>query len=335
MSRNTTIDLMRFMGIMLIILAHVDPPNKLFQLRTFDVPMMVFVSGMSYYCSGKTSVKMKPYVISRFKRLVLPVWVFLLVFFPAIALFHTPGFQDILTAQTILLTFLLSGFSYVWILKIFLLMALLSPLLTQVANRVSNYAIAAYALLFLAVSLLLSMTGYDRLGPFLASIVRDIVIPAVSYGAVFIIGYKVLALSRRQIAVCLGTFVGVFIAYIIFNYLRHGGLDDIQDYKYPPTLYYIAYAVIMSLLIFSLLEYIKVEKINPLIAFISSNTIWIYLWHIPIVEAFRREHVEWSVLVKYILAVSIATLLAWIQTSIVKKVTGGNRKSLINIVFTG
>ncbi|MBK4119350.1 hypothetical protein JHE03_24015 [Pluralibacter gergoviae] len=114
MSRNTKMDLMRCMGIMLIILAHVDPPNTLFQLQTFDVPMMVFVSGMSYYCSGKTSIKIKPYVISRFKRLVLPVWFFLLVFFPTIALFHIPYFQYILTPQTILL----SGFSYVWILKI-------------------------------------------------------------------------------------------------------------------------------------------------------------------------------------------------------------------------
>lgn len=326
---------MRFTGILLIILAHVDPPNTLFQLRTFDVPMMVFVSGMSYYCSGKTSVRIKPYILSRFKRLVLPVWVFLLVFFPVIALFHVPGFQEILTPQTILLTFLLSGFSYVWIIKIFLLMALLSPLLTKVANRVSNYAIAFYALLFLAASLLLSMTPYDRLGPFLESIVRDIIIPAISYGAVFILGYKVLALNRGQILVCLGAFLSVFIAYIIVNYLRHGGLDDIQDYKYPPTLYYIAYAVIMSLLIFLLLEYLSIEKIHPLIAFISSNTIWIYLWHIPIVEAFRREHVEWNFAVKYILAVSIAALLARIQIGIVKKITGGNRKSLVAIVFTG
>ncbi len=44
MNRNVVVDLMRFLGIALIILAHVEPPNIIFQARTFDVPMMVFVS---------------------------------------------------------------------------------------------------------------------------------------------------------------------------------------------------------------------------------------------------------------------------------------------------
>lgn len=335
MRRNTTIDLMRFIGILLIMFAHVNPPNTLFQIRTFDVPMMVFVSGMSYYTSGKTSVKLKPYILSRFKRLVLPVWAFLVVFFVAIALFHVPGFQDILTAQTIFLTFLLSGFHYVWVIKIFLLMALLSPLLTRVANAVSSYSLPFFSILLLCVSLLLSLTGYASLPALPASVVKDIIIPAISYGAIFIIGYKVLALTRREISFCLFNFVIVFLAYVVYNYLRHGGLDDIQNYKYPPTLYYIAYATIMSLLIFSVLEYLHIEKIGAFVQFVSANTIWIYLWHIPVVEAFHREHVGINVLIKYLMAVGIAVLLTRIQVTIVGKITGGNRKSLINTVFTG
>lgn len=49
MQRNMTVDAMRCFGLLLIILAHVSPPDTLFQIRTFDVPMMVFISGMSYF----------------------------------------------------------------------------------------------------------------------------------------------------------------------------------------------------------------------------------------------------------------------------------------------
>lgn len=58
MQRNMTIDVMRVMGLLLIILAHVNPPGILFQFRTFDVPMMIFVSGVSFYLSKASSVVM-------------------------------------------------------------------------------------------------------------------------------------------------------------------------------------------------------------------------------------------------------------------------------------
>ncbi|SFK21637.1 hypothetical protein SAMN04488079_106193 [Methylophaga sulfidovorans] len=49
--RDHRIDLLRFIGLSMIIFAHVGPPSILFQLRNFDVPLMVLISGMSY-CSG-------------------------------------------------------------------------------------------------------------------------------------------------------------------------------------------------------------------------------------------------------------------------------------------
>ena len=52
-SRDFTIDMLRFVGVSLILLAHIVPPDGLFQLRSFDVPLMIFVSGLSY--SGNAS----------------------------------------------------------------------------------------------------------------------------------------------------------------------------------------------------------------------------------------------------------------------------------------
>lgn len=46
--RDPAVDLLRFIGISMIFLAHIGPPAALFQLRSFDVPLMIFVSGLSY-----------------------------------------------------------------------------------------------------------------------------------------------------------------------------------------------------------------------------------------------------------------------------------------------
>ena len=46
--RNTNYDLMRFIGISCIVLAHSSAPDIVDQLRNFDVPLMVVVSGISF-----------------------------------------------------------------------------------------------------------------------------------------------------------------------------------------------------------------------------------------------------------------------------------------------
>ncbi|MEN6851234.1 acyltransferase family protein [Klebsiella variicola] len=119
MQRDVTIDILRVCGLLLIMLAHVNPPNLIFQIRTFDVPMMVFVSGVSYFLSKKADVSYFSYAFSRFKRLVLPVWIFLFFFFLTIYLFRPVNFLDLLSVKNILSTYMLNGFGYVWVIRVF------------------------------------------------------------------------------------------------------------------------------------------------------------------------------------------------------------------------
>lgn len=117
--RDFSIDVLRAIGLMLIVLAHVNPPMALFQLRTFDVPLMVFVSGMAYYVSGKDDVKIVPYAISRFRRLVFPVWAFLFIFFSTIYLAKIDVFQSFIESKKFVSAFMLYDFGYVWIIRVF------------------------------------------------------------------------------------------------------------------------------------------------------------------------------------------------------------------------
>ena len=74
--RDLYIDFLRFIGISLIILAHVEAPSGITQFRSFDVPLMVFVSGLSFSTKGGGFWK---YVWKRVKRLCIPVYLFLTI----------------------------------------------------------------------------------------------------------------------------------------------------------------------------------------------------------------------------------------------------------------
>ena len=78
--RYIYIDYLKVLGLLLVILAHVNCPSPLMQVRSFDVPLLVFVSGFlaSKSYSGHNA---KGYYWKRIKRLVFPAWIFLTFFF--------------------------------------------------------------------------------------------------------------------------------------------------------------------------------------------------------------------------------------------------------------
>jgi fucose 4-O-acetylase-like acetyltransferase len=51
-SRDIRFDILKVIGLFCIILAHVSPPSLIFQLRNFDVPLMVMISGSVFYLSS-------------------------------------------------------------------------------------------------------------------------------------------------------------------------------------------------------------------------------------------------------------------------------------------
>lgn len=84
--RINYIDFLKFFGLTLIIIAHVGSPDWLLMLRNFDVPLMVMLSSIlgersyrKYESEG--TILVKDYYISRIKRLVIPAWMFLSVYF--------------------------------------------------------------------------------------------------------------------------------------------------------------------------------------------------------------------------------------------------------------
>lgn len=128
-SRSIKIDILKCIGLFLIILAHVEVSNSvILELRSFDVVLMVFLSGIlsvNSYNKEKNDVR---YVVKRIKRLLIPTYIFLTIYFLCNYvvgwLFSLPvyNFHTIWTSYL-----LLDGIGYVWIIRVYLLCAVVVP----------------------------------------------------------------------------------------------------------------------------------------------------------------------------------------------------------------
>lgn len=116
--RDRSIDIIRSLGLLCIILAHVNPPFILFQVRNFDVPLMVFISGYLFGGKNQTFKSIRDitsYLWKRFVRLVLPVWAFLSLFYSIQHFFPFLFKIDYTQYPNIILSsyMLMDGFGYV------------------------------------------------------------------------------------------------------------------------------------------------------------------------------------------------------------------------------
>lgn len=137
--RDLYIDFLRFIGISLIILAHVEAPSGITQFRSFDVPLMVFVSGLSFSTKGGGFWK---YVWKRVKRLCIPVYLFLTILFTAVIGAGIVGLKNPWGWDQIAGTYLLlnePSIGYVWIIRVFLMMSIIAPPLYPLVAKMNMH----------------------------------------------------------------------------------------------------------------------------------------------------------------------------------------------------
>ena len=278
--RDFVFDLLRVVGLFSIVLAHVDPPDVLRALRSFDVPLMVLVSGAVFQIgfSGR-AIALGAYLRKRAFRLLAPVYAFLIFYF-AVSAIVTPGrFHGRMIWRTFLL---LDGIGYVWIIRVFLIVALIAPFLLAWKRRLSPAAfLALLGGIYLAHEWLFAW--FEALPPFAsADLVEFTVFYLLPYSVVFGLGLRWPGMSQRQaltigviaLTICGGLFA-LFSDVPVFT-LMH-------DHKYPPHLVYFWYGLGASHLLYALALSVRnfPGKISSAIEWLSASSLWIYLWHIP------------------------------------------------------
>lgn len=271
--RDLSLDLLRAIGLLSIILAHVNPPQLLFQLRTFDVIMMVAVSAISYteYSQPKPYGR---YLWSRVNRLLFPTEEFILligVIFYVLSMLT--GVTTPFPLRTIIIgMFTLCGVGYLWVIRVFLYNALLDPFVKRIAEcrKWGSYILVSYIIYIIVEHFCIC-----DLSTFYYTLAESSILNFMSYGIIAIISYKLYKMSTRYLILTLSV---IAVVLLILCIVQHGFVPN--TYKYPPKLQYMLWGLLVVGLSFGVFRYVKVSRLPAIITFISANSLWVYFWHI-------------------------------------------------------
>ena len=272
--RNITIDLLRVIGLFLVIAAHCEFPEWFYEFREFDVVTLVAVSGMSFYVSSNRKAESYPeYVKKRFLRLVLPVWEFLIVFFLVFALLGvTFRFREILESFLLLS----GGILFIWVYRIFFVNALLNPFLKQAADRCSIRNSALLLAGGLIVNEGLFRVSSSLLTGTAGKVFEYVVLYTLGYALVSFAGMLWMKATSAE-RYWLTAEAGILLAASLLL----GGIARISETKYPPQLVYLSYGLLMTFVLYLILQRLpQNEKAGQIITWLSVNTMHIYMWHI-------------------------------------------------------
>lgn len=214
-TRNTAIDFVRAICILLIVLAHVSIPEYLLNIRCFDVVCLVFLSGMSYELSTrKKHERYFHYLWRRIKKLLIPTYIILTVIFATV--FIVNGSSEPIGLVKMIESYLLyDGIGYVWFVRVTLMLAAVSPLLLMMQNKLSRMQQIIAFLILVAVYVGLISVYKSNILPYWPNLFLYLYpIFLLGYGMVYAFGmwyYKID--NKTKVGVFCLLFICCIIAY--------------------------------------------------------------------------------------------------------------------------
>lgn len=370
--RSLQFDFLKSIGILCIILAHTmkgEPNSFLYQLRNFDVPLMVMVSGTLFWLtSGKKNYSFWQYLRKRIPRLILPVWCFFTIFFILsyfIAIWQGKAYPFHLKQIIYTYILLIGGVGYVWIIRVFLLIAAISPLIVKLKQKFQSNKLFLLSIIpiYIVYTILLNFRNnlsniepnsllnffYQRV---LVNLLFDqIILLLIPYTCIFMLGMALVELKRREILLMSLTFFTIFL-YLAFDYYQEfNTFIQTQTNKYPPQLYYLSYSIALSLILYVISQYLEKVKLKLMvttkpilnfIVFLSSASLWIYLWHVFYLYYwklfFNYLHLNQQIIPEFLIVTIASVLTVFLQRKIVylflKNIHFNQKASkIINMIF--
>lgn len=307
------------------------------QIRNFDVPLMVIISGFLAFDSYKRSMKSGSsifnYYWKRISRLLIPTWIFLISYFTLVFLFSliTKGNYPYSFSAVLRSFLLLDGIGYVWIIRVYLICSFLTPIFFYFNNKIKSgkrkflILLIMYAFYEIAV-----FSGINE-----SSVIFNFIIAyAIPYGVIYALGMlskKTSAADDMKISIL--SFM-IFILSSIGILFICNGIQPTQIMKYPPRIYYISYALFISFLLLSIFKRASLKKVD-FIEFCSKSSLWIYLWHILFLNMIPLlfGQIHWIAFYFMVLMCSIA--LCHVQNRVIDKLETKSINKNILKLFRG
>lgn len=225
-NRNEAIDVLRFIALLGIIIIHCDPQCFFVrQLRNFDVPLMVFLAGVSYGLSArKHKETYGEYLWKRFKRMIIPTWIFLLML-TGLTLISTHSLPE---QEWLISTFTLTTRDwYVWIIRVLFIMAVVAPLTIPYIER--RFSVIGFCVICCVL-----LVGLELIPHKPENILLYLILEFIPFFIVFTYGCEIKQFTKRGILlIALVSFV-VYLIYAIVLYVQESQPVNTQIEKYPP-----------------------------------------------------------------------------------------------------
>lgn len=335
-ARDNSIDILRSFALIGMIIAHCNPNKFFMQIREFDVPLIVFLSGVSFLISSKKNKKQYSYLSycwKRIKRLAFPTWVFLLLYYSVLFLGLSFTGNLIVDWSEMIHNFTFITGWYVWIIRVFLIIAILSPLVFKATKEMN----AKTFLILLPILFI----GYEILSGVSSSEWFYYLTMAIPYVLFFAFGSMTDKMTNKHYLIVTVVSAFVYVVFAWYYYKNTGSYQTTHVCKYPPKLYYTTYALAVVCILWVFRERIAllIEKIrmSKLFCFIGSHTLWIYFWHIIILLFLNKKIVNPALLFSMVLVFAI--ILEFIQIKIINRIINSSKnesiKKNLSLIFLG
>lgn len=320
MERDKSIDILRGVGLLLILLAHVNPPSMIFQIRCFDVPLMLFVSGLTY--SGRTISDYWGYIWRRSKRLLIPTYLFLSIYLVFLFVIQALSVQNhvFVDWRIVLESYAMTGgIGYLWIIRVFFLIMLITPFLLNITKQLNAFSFLILVLLTVVLATLIAWySGSFTTSSSFKRFIDDWLLNIIGYSAPFLMGLALRNANKTEKTLYTLSLFVVLCATLSFYIVSKGFPIRLSpEYKYPPQSYYLIYGLFASCLLWSLKDIITKMPCTKVFVFIGQNTIWIYLYHIP--SLLIVGHVSNNWIVKFLLVLLVSVSCTFFQYKISQK----------------
>lgn len=325
-NRYIYIDFLRALGLILLIGVHVASPQWYVVFRSFDVPLMVFVSALCYSVADSNKNtwsfcrEYKNYVLKRIKRICFPVWIFLTIFFGIFFIYSIINDQNFFRYSQIAGSYLLlnsPSIGYVWIMRVLIMMAIIIPALYKWLHNIPFIGLILLIFGILGFQEIMIPIVHDIDTHWVKFCIDETLLYIIGYSSITILGLKIKTLSFAQIV----TILGISIALIFI--LVHKGIEfNPQIYKYPPHSIYCLYGLTVSSGLWLLRNKLEIYVTQRFWSYLSEKSMWIYLWHIvPVYFMSSYMDIPGFWLGRYIIVFFIAILLNIIWDSICKRLS--------------
>lgn len=299
--RLPEVDLLKAAAALLVVLIHVTARYRndsdlmyfFWDYIHFAVASFVLASGYLFQNKPPTINNVRDYFAflwKKFKRVVIPYYIFALVFSVAVVLFGEKELTKVLDVGYILDTiFLWGGAGNNWIPLLFMGIMVLQGIESWLNPRFPQFK---YLLFTFALSI--SIFQMTRETEFLSNFDRIFGWLVIFYIGRYLYGRMEL---RRVLKIWLFSFLLFLSLHYLFGVI---GLDQgIFNNKYPPNFYYLSYQVTATLPLFYLLykyshTFLRSKRVWAIIAFIAASSYEIFFYHLLIMEFWKKE-INWIV----------------------------------------